>query len=249
MRLSHWVLACALSCAVAPAMAGELLVSAAASLTNAFKDLAAQYEVAHPDTKVLTSFGSSDVVLRQIIEGAPADIFASADEKAMDKAVAAGAVEPSSRVDFARNKVVLIVPSDNPGQIKSLADLRKPDVRRIALGNPESVPVGRYTKAALEKAGEWEAVRAREILGQNVRQVLAYVGRGEVDAGFVYASDAALMKDKVKVVGTLEPPQPVVYPIALVKRDGRSPAAEDFLKYILSDAGSSVLSGYGFSKP
>lgn len=249
MKIRTLVAACALSAVVMPAFAGEVLVSAAASLTNAFKELATQYETAHPDTKVLTTFGSSDVVLRQIIEGAPADVFASADQKAMDKAVAAKAVDPASRVNFARNEVVLIVPVDNPRRIASLADLEKAEVTRIALGNPASVPVGRYTQAALEKAGAWDTVKAHEVLGENVRQVLSYVERGEVDAGFVYATDAAILKDKVTVVASVETPEPVSYPIALVQRDGLAPEAADFLKFLLSADGQAVLSRYGFAQP
>ncbi|WP_066453434.1 molybdate ABC transporter substrate-binding protein [Castellaniella caeni] len=240
---------CALSCLVAPAMAGQVLVAGAASLTNAFKDLAAQYEKAHPGTEVLTTFGASDVVLRQIVEGAPADVFASADQKAMDKAVQAKAVDPATRANFVRNEVVLVVPANNPQGIQSLRDFGKPGVQRIALGNPDSVPVGRYTKAALEKAGAWDAVKAHEILGQNVRQVLSYVERGEVDAGFVFATDAAIMKDKVKVVQTVDTPTPVVYPIALVTRAGRAPEAAGFLQYVLSPEGQAVLATYGFARP
>ncbi len=249
MKIRPWVTACALTCAAMPAVAGEVLVSAAASLTNAFKELATQYEAAHPGTKVLTTFGSSDVVLRQITEGAPADVFASADQQAMDKAVAAKAVDPATRVNFARNEVVLVVPADNPRGIASLADLKKQSVTRIALGNPDSVPVGRYTRAALERAGAWDTVKAHEILGQNVRQVLSYVERGEVDAGFVYATDAAIMKGRVRVVEAIETPTPVSYPVALVRRDGRAPEAADFLKFLLSADGQAVLSRYGFVKP
>lgn len=249
MSFRRLLAACTLSCALAPAMAGEVLVSGAASLTNAFKDLAAQYEAAHPGTRVLTTFGASDVVLRQIVEGAPADVFASADQKAMDKAAAASAIEPATRMNFVRNEVVLVVPAGNPLRIRSLKDLEKPGVKRIALGNPDSVPVGRYTRAALEKAGVWETVPSREILGQNVRQVLSYVERGEVDAGFVFATDAALMKDRVKVVQAVATPEPVVYPIALVRRDGRAPEAADFLKYVVSPAGQAILARYGFTRP
>ncbi|MGB6242541.1 MAG: molybdate ABC transporter substrate-binding protein [Castellaniella sp.] len=249
MSFRRVLIACALSCVVAPVLAGEVLVSAAASLTNAFKDLAVQYETAHPDTRILTTFGASDVVLRQITEGAPADIFASADQKAMDKAAAAQAIDPASRVNFVRNEVVLVVPSDNPRGIQSLRDLAKPDVQRIALGNPDSVPVGRYTRAALERAGSWDVVQAHQILGQNVRQVLSYVERGEVDAGFVFATDAAIMKGKVKVVQVVDTPEPVVYPIALVNREGRAPEATSFLDYVVSPEGQAVLARYGFAKP
>ena len=249
MKIRILAAACALSCVVMPASAGEILVSAAASLTNAFTALAAHYEAAHPGTRVLTTFGASDVVLRQIIQGAPADVFASADQTAMDKAVDAQAVDPSTRVNFARNEVVLIVPADNPRQITSLADLHKPGVTRIALGNPASVPVGRYTQAALEKAGAWDTVKAREILGENVRQVLSYVERGEVDAGFVYATDAAILQDRVKVIQPVDTPEPVSYPVALVQRDGRAPEAADFLKYLRSAEGRSVLARFGFVQP
>src|SRR5699024_873364 len=105
----------------------------------------------------------SDAVLHQIVNGAPADVFASADEKAMDEAVAAKVVDPATRVDFGMNKVVMIVPSDNPKHLASIADLSGDGVRRVALGNPASVPVGRYSKAALEKAGAWKTVEAKAI--------------------------------------------------------------------------------------
>ncbi|MGO3890463.1 MAG: molybdate ABC transporter substrate-binding protein [Paenalcaligenes sp.] len=231
------------------AHAGELLVSGAASLTNAFKEVGEAFEKKHSDTKVLNSFAASDVLLQQIVNGAPADVFASADQKAMDKAVEADAIVPDSRADFVRNQVVLIVPNDNPKNVEGLASLANADVTRIAFGNPETVPVGRYTKGALEKAGAWEAVTERQVLGQNVRQVLDYVSRGEVDAGFVFATDAAIMKDKVKVVETLETVTPVTYPIAVVKRDGANPQAQEYVDFILSDEGQEILAKYGFSKP
>lgn len=249
MLCRRLVLAGVLSVFLSPALAGEVLVSAASSLTQAFTALSTQYQAAHPDTVVRTSFGASDVVLRQILQGAPADIFASADQKAMDKAAMAKAIVPASRIDFVRNQLVLVVPQDNPAGITSLKDLAGANIKRVAFGNPASVPVGRYTQAALQKAGFWDAVQKHEILGQNVRQVLSYVERGEVDAGFVFATDAAIMKDKVKVVQTVETPVPVVYPIALVQRPDRAPEAESFLQFVLSDAGQAVLARYGFSKP
>lgn len=232
-----------------PAMAGEIVVSAASSLTNAFKELAVNYEKDHADTKILPSFAASDVLLQQIIHGAPADVFASADQKAMDKAVKAGVIEAESRTDFVRNEVVLIVPIDDAHKIMSLADLKSPAITRVAMGNPVTVPVGRYTQASLEKTGDWDVVKSKEVTGQNVRQVLDYVARGEVDAGFVFATDAAIMPDKVKVVQRLEATTPVLYPIALVKRDGRSPQAAEFLNYVLSEPGQAVLAKYGFAQP
>lgn len=181
------------------AHAGDLVVSAAASLTNAFKDVAQAYEKEHAGTKVILNFGASDVLLQQIVKGAPADVFASADQKAMDKAVEEKAVKPDTRIDFAANQVVLIVPTDSKANITALKDLTRGDIKRIAYGNPASVPVGRYTQGALQAAGLWDAVQAKSVLAQNVRQSLDYVSRGEVDAGFVFATDAAVMPDKVKV--------------------------------------------------
>lgn len=231
------------------AHAGDVLVSAAASLTNAFTDLGKQFQKAHPGTTVHFSFGASDVVLHQIVNGAPADVFASADEKAMNKAAKAKVIDPASRVDFARNQVVMIVPASGSLGLKSVADLGRADVKRITLGNPVSVPVGRYTRDALEKAGEWKIAQSKAVLANNVRQALDYVARGEVDAGFVFATDAAIMPDKVKVVQALRSPVPVRYPIALVARKGRSPEARSFVRYVLSAEGQKILAKYGFKRP
>ncbi|MBV6273516.1 molybdate ABC transporter substrate-binding protein [Alcaligenaceae bacterium CGII-47] len=249
MVFRRLITACLLMAVISPTLADELLVSAAASLTNAFRDLATQFEAQRPGTTVLTTFGASDLVLRQIIYGAPADVFASADQLAMDKAVEARVVDPTTRKNFVRNELVLIVPRDNPGGILSTKDLQGAAVKRIAFGNPASVPVGRYTQAALRASGDWAGVHQREVLGQNVRQVLSYVERGEVEAGFVFATDAAIMHDKVKVVQTLPTPTPVLYPIALVKREGRRASAQAFLDYVLSEEGQVVLAKYGFSRP
>src|SRR3546814_700098 len=151
----------------AQASASDMLVGAAASLTNAFGELAAEFQKAHPDIKVLMSFAGSDAVAAQLIQGAPMDVFASADQKAMDKAVAEGSIQADTRHDFVRNEVVLIVPADDPNNIKSVADLKSANIKRIALGNPATVPVGRYTKGSLESMGEWDTVKKNEVLGQN----------------------------------------------------------------------------------
>ena len=231
------------------ACAGDLVVSAAASLTNAFKEVAQGYEKEHAGTKVILNFGASDVLLQQIVKGAPADVFASADQKAMDKAVEEKAVKPASRVDFAANQVVLIVPADSKANITSLKDLTRDDVKRVAYGNPASVPVGRYTQGALEAAGLWSAVQAKSVLAQNVRQSLDYVARGEVDAGFVFATDAAVMADKVKIAVRVPSQTPVTYPIAVTTREAAAKEAESFVAYVLSPAGQAILSRYGFQKP
>ena len=252
MFRKHPILAVSLALAAVwgpSAQAADLVVSAAASLTNAFKEVAQAYEKEHAGTKVVLNFGASDVLLQQIVKGAPADVFASADQKAMDKAVEEKAVKPESRVDFAANQIVLIVPTDSKANITALKDLTRDDVKRIAYGNPASVPVGRYTQGALQAAGLWDAVQAKSVLAQNVRQSLDYVSRGEVDAGFVFATDAAIMPDKVKVAVRVPSQTPVTYPIAVTTREAAAKEAASFVAYVLSPAGQEILSRYGFQKP
>lgn len=231
------------------ASAADLVVSAAASLTDAFQAVGKAYETKHPGTHVVLNFAASDVLLRQITSGAPADVFASADETAMDKAVAAKAIDTATRQDFASNRLVLIVPHDSTAAIKAPADLKAAAVKRVAYGDPASVPVGRYTKAALEQQGLWDAVSAKGVLAQNVRQSLDYVARGEVDAGFVFATDATVMKDKVRVAATVPTPKPITYPIAVVAGSKQPKDAAAFQAFVQSAEGRGILAGFGFEAP
>ncbi|MCI1004866.1 molybdate ABC transporter substrate-binding protein [Herbaspirillum sp. C7C8] len=243
------VCAATLLLATTSAHATDLVVSAAASLTNAFKELAQSFEQQHPGVKVITNFGASDILMQQIVRGAPADVFASADQTAMDKAVAAKAVDPATRKTFAANQIVLIVPHDAREQPATLADLTGTAYQRIALGNPASVPFGRYTKAALEQAGLWTQVQAKGVLAENVRTSLDYVARGEVDAGFVFATDAAIMPDKVKVALRIPSTTPATYPIAVTSGSRQQALAAQFVAHVLSANGQAVLMRYGFQKP
>ncbi|MBP0623819.1 molybdate ABC transporter substrate-binding protein [Cupriavidus consociatus] len=241
--------ALALALPTGPAFGADLVVSAAASLTNAFKSLAESYERAHPGTRVVLNFGASDVLMQQIVKGAPADVFASADQEAMNRAEAEKVITSASRRNFAANEVVLIVPSDSKLNIGSLQDLARPEVRRIAYGNPASVPVGRYTRGALEAAGLWDAVAAKGVPAQNVRQSLDYVARGEVEAGFVFATDATVMPDKVRVAVRVPSRNPVTYPIAITSQTRQQKEAAQFVDFVASPAGQAILSRYGFQKP
>ncbi|WP_423196233.1 Molybdate ABC transporter substrate-binding protein [Cupriavidus sp. H19C3] len=238
-----------LTLAASPVFAADLVVSAAASLTNAFKALAGQFEKSHPGTKVVLNFGASDVLMQQIVKGAPADVFASADQEAMNKAEQEKVIAPASRKNFAANQIVMIVPADSKLGLATLKDLTRPEVKRVAYGNPSSVPVGRYTRDALAAEQLWDAVAAKGVPAQNVRQSLDYVARGEVDAGFVFATDAAVMPDKVKVAVRVPSRTPVTYPIAVTAQTGQAAAARVFVDYVLSAEGQAVLSRYGFLKP
>ena len=241
--------ALALAAVASVALAGEVTVSAASSLTNAFKDIAQNYQTLHPDARVELNFGASGALLQQIAKGAPVDVFASADQETMNQAQKQGLVAASERHDFARNNLVLITPMDSKIVIKQLPDLNAPAVMRVAIGNPASVPVGRYTQQALEAAQLWTAVQAKVISTQNVRQSLDYVARGEVDAGFVYATDAAIMKDKVKVAMQVPLETPILYPMARISASTHAAEAQRFMDYVRSPAAQAVLANYGFSKP
>lgn len=226
--------------------AEAITVSAAASLTDAMKKIAGKFEAANPGDTVQLNFGASGSLYQQIEKGAPVDVFASADENTMNRAEDAGLVQAGTRNTFVRNTLVLIQPVNAKNSVDSVEALHNDAVQRIAVGNPDSVPVGRYTKGALEAAGLWEALQGKVIPAQNVRQALDYVARGEVDAGFVYGTDAALMKDKVKVVYTVPVEKPVSYPIAVLKHGQGKAAAKRFVDLVLSAEGQAVLAGFGF---
>jgi molybdate transport system substrate-binding protein len=243
------VAASAIALAAGFAQAGDLHVSAAASLSNAFTDIAAGYETQHGGTKVLLNFGASGALLQQMAKGAPVDVFASADMETMDLAAKQGLIVSGERRNFARNSLVVIVPRDSTQALHRLQDLGQPAVRTVAIGNPASVPVGRYTRHALEAAKLWTGVSAKAITTQNVRQSLDYVARGEVDAGFVYATDAALMKDKVKLAFELPLDTAISYPVARTAGGANAAEAKSFVDYLLSPAGQAVLAKYGFQKP
>ena len=231
------------------ALAADLTVSAASSLTNAFKEIAQSYQEKYPDAKIALNFGASGALLQQIAKGAPVDVFASADQETMDLAEKQGLIAASDRRDFVRNTLVLIAPTDSKLGIKRLQDLGQPGVQRIAIGNPASVPVGRYTRYALEAIALWPMVQDKAVTTQNVRQSLDYVARGEVEAGFVYATDATLMKDKVTVVLEVPLNIAIAYPISTVTGSAHKAEAERFTGYVLSPAAQAILAGYGFRKP
>ncbi len=238
-----------LTIAASGATAGEVVVSAAASLTNAFREAAQSYEAQYPGSKVSLNFAASGVLLQQIVKGAPVDVFASADQETMDAAQKQGLVLTADRKDFVGNSLVLIVPADSKLVIKNLNDLTQKNVTRVAIANPASVPVGRYAQGALKKANLWDGMQAKAISTQNVRQSLDYVARGEVDAGFVYGTDAAIMKDKVNVAFEVPLEAPVLYPIATIKGSSNALEAKRFVGYLQTAPVQAILAKYGFKKP
>ena len=231
------------------AAAADLTVSAAASLTNAFKELVPLYEAAHPGSRLQLNFGASGALLQQIAKGAPADVLASADQETMDQAQQQSLVKAGERRNFASNALVVVVPAGGTAAPKALADLAQPAYARIAIGLPASVPVGRYAKGVLEKAGLWAQIEPKTIGAQTVRQALDYVARGEVDAGFVYATDAAQGGDKVRTALAVPTATPILYPIAPVAASANGAEASRFVAWVLTPAAQAVLAKHGFGKP
>lgn len=225
-----------------------IIVSAAASLTEAFTDIETQFEVENPEIDVEPNFGGSGSLRTQIEGGAPVDVFASASQSHMDILAGEGLIENSSREDFAQNSLVLIVPADSTLNITGIEDLTSPEVERIAIGNPETAPVGKYTTQSLTEAGIWDQLEGKTILAEDVKQVLVYVERGEVDAGFVYMTDAKTAEPgTIEVVATIPVTTPITYPIAVVSASENKEEAQEFVDFVTGPEGQEILEGYGFT--
>ncbi len=224
-----------------------IAVSAAISLKNAFEEIGKIYESMH-HSKVIFNFGASGNLLKQIAGGAPVDVFASAAQKDMDEAERQGLVLPETRTDFAGNKVVLIVPAEAETSLKSFEGLSSAEIKRIAAGNPKTVPAGRYADDVFRYYNIWDLIKQKLILTENVRQALDYVVRGEVDAGVVYATDAAMETRAVRIIASAPESshKPVVYPVAVVKGASDKSAAMAFIALLQSAQGKKILQKYGF---
>jgi molybdate transport system substrate-binding protein len=226
--------------------AEEILVAAAASLTDVLREIGNAYQ-SKSQNKVDFNFGPSSALARQIDEGAPADIFFSADLRQMESLDKKGRLEPGTRKNLLSNQLVIIVPADSKLVIRSPKDLLKPDVKRIALAEPSSVPAGVYSKKYLTGEGLWDKVAARVVPVQDVRATLASVESGNVDAGFVYKTDAAISK-KVKIVYEvpIDKGPKITYPVAVIKESKKKDAACDFMNYVQSLAAKDTFKKYGF---
>jgi molybdate transport system substrate-binding protein len=224
-----------------------LTISAAISLTEALEEAAAAYRAAG-GPPVTFNFGGSNVLARQIVNGAPVDAFISADERQFDVVARAGMVVAGSRVDVASNALVLV--ADPRSSIRTLADLGNADVRRIAIGDPAAVPAGVYARDYLEDIGLWARLEPKIVPTTNVRAALTAVQNGSASAAFVYATDAKVapeLKVVVTVSGARAPR--IVYPACLV-RSGRQPAAAAaFLNFLRGPAGAAILARHGFAPP
>lgn len=230
----------------ATARADEILVSAAASLTDALKEISGGYQ-AKAKHRVKFNFGPSSGLARQIDQGAPVDLFFSADVPQMENLDKKGRLEPGTRKNLLSNRLVIIVPADSKVAVSTPVDLLKSDIKRIALAEPTTVPAGVYSSEYLAARGLWNKLQTKLLPVQDVRATLAAVESGNVDAGFVYKTDA-IISEQVKIayeVPTGQGPD-ITYVAAIVRESKRKAAARDFLNYLSSPAGRAVFEKFGF---
>jgi len=228
----------------APVLAEDVNVFAAVSLTDALKEMAPAYEKVTGD-RLVFNLGGSNMLARLIREGAPADVFLSADDAQMDGLEKAGLLVPGSRHALLSNTLVIVVASEGGAKVASPRDLLS--LRSLALAEPKSVPAGVYAKQVLEKLGLWEALAPRVIPTENVRACLAAVEAGNADAGFVYRTDALISK-KVRIAWTVpaaDSPD-ISYPVAVLKDAPHAEAAKRFAAYLASGPARAAFVRYGF---
>jgi molybdate transport system substrate-binding protein len=226
--------------------AAEIKVLAAASLTDVLQAIAVDYEKESGD-KLAFNFAGSSVLERQIEAGAPGDVFFSADEAKMDELEGHGLISIGTRRSLLSNALVIVVEKAGSTQIKNASDLAKPDVKKVALAEPSSVPAGVYAKAYLEKLGLWAAISSKIVPTENVRAALAAVESGNVEAGFVFKTDAAISK-KVRIayeVTAAEGPK-IGYPVAVVKDSEQQQAAWHFVEYLSGARAKAEFEKFGF---
>ncbi|GIP30177.1 molybdate ABC transporter substrate-binding protein [Paenibacillus sp. J23TS9] len=228
----------------------NLTISAAASMTDALNEIEKSYEAAHPNIELSFNFGGSGALQKQIEQGAPADLFLSAATKNMKPLVEQNLIEEGKEKTLLKNELVAVVPADTKAAVASIEDLSKADVKKVAIGIPESVPAGNYAKEALTNSKLWEPLQSKMVQAKDVRQVLQYVETANADAGFVYKTDA-LTSSKVKIAFTVVPASysAVEYPIGIVKATKHAKEAEDFYNYLQSQASLDVFTKYGFTVP
>ena len=225
----------------------ELTVAAALSLKGAFEEAGARYQGGRPGERILFNFAASGVLQRQIEGGAPADVFASASPREMDDLERKQMLAAGSRRTFARNAIVLIVPAGGKSFAASFPGLREGNVRRIAIGNPATVPAGTYAEEVLRHFNVLGSLRGRLVFAENVRQVLDYTARGEVDAGVVFLTDVMGVPG-IQVAASAPPKShsPAMYYAAVVAGARNSERARAFIEVLLSPEGREVMTRRGF---
>jgi len=247
--LHRWLALCVavlLPAAQGVPLVKPITVSAAVSLTDALTAVAEAY--AKTGGTVRFNFAASNVLARQIVSGAPADVFISADEAQMDVVAAAGLVQDGSRVALLRNQLAVAVPNDRPRTFHSIREIAEPAFKRIAIGDPAAVPAGVYAKQYLEKEGLWTAVEPRIVPTGSVRAALAAVESGAADAAIVYRTDVRVaLKATVAWIVPADRGPRIVYPAAIVKTTASASEANRFVNFLRSGEAARIFQRFGFA--
>jgi molybdate transport system substrate-binding protein len=226
----------------------ELTISAAASLKDAMNEVKALYLKEKPNTTLTINLGASGSLAQQIEQGAPVDIFFSASSSNMTTLKDKNLLDNTTIKNMLGNKVVLIIPKDSKVSISSFAQVTDATIKKIALGEPTTVPAGQYAEQVFTYLKILDQVKAKAVYGKDVKEVLTWVETGNVDAGVVYSTDAKV-STKVTVIATASDAshKPIIYPVAMVKATKSPEATKDFLNYLSSDSAKAVFMKYGFS--
>ena len=234
-----------------PAHAQEVTLSVAISMKEVVEELGRRFMAARPGVTLRYNLGSSGELQKQIEAGAPIDLFISAAPRQMDELEKKGLVLAATRRVFARNVLTVVKPADSRIDLSKPSDLLDPRVTKIVIGSPKTVPVGQYAEESLRALGLWERLQAKLVFAENVRQALDYVARGEVDAGFVYTTDAATRAKQVKEAfrPAEDTYRPILYPVAVVAGAKHPAIAEAYVDLLLSRDGQAVLARFGFLPP
>jgi molybdate transport system substrate-binding protein len=231
--------------------AQDMTLSVAVSLKDVTEELGRTFMAAHPGVTLHYNFGASGDLQKQIEAGAPIDVFLSAAQRQVDELEKQGLIVVATRRAFARNLLTAIKPSDSKVDMARAADLLEARVSRVAIGNPRTVPAGQYAEESLRALGLWERLQPKLVFAENVRQVLDYVARGEVEAGFVYTTDAVTRAQGVKE--TFRPSEdsyrPIVYPGAVVAASKQPALGRAFLDLLSGPQGRAALGRFGFQPP
>jgi molybdate transport system substrate-binding protein len=227
-------------------MAERITVSAAISLTGALEEAAQAYGAAGGG-EIVFNFAASNVLARQIVNGAPVDMFISADDAQMDVVERAGLIASGTRMPLLANQLAIVTTTSN-ASISSAQSLTAATVRRIAVGDPEAVPAGVYARQYLERIGLWQTLRSKLVPSNSVRAALAAVENGAADAAFVYATDARTTRD-VRVVAVISGPDAprIIYPVCILRSARHAAAAKRFAAYLRSSAGAAIFARQGFT--
>ncbi|MGQ4677600.1 molybdate ABC transporter substrate-binding protein [Paenibacillus polymyxa] len=228
----------------------ELTISAAASLTDALKEIQTLYESSHKGIQLNFNFGGSGALEKQIEQGAPSDLFLSASKKNMKSLVDQQLIESNKQKTWLTNELVAVIPADGTTSITSVKDLMQKEVKKVAIGIPESVPAGKYAQEALTNVKLWDVLQDKLVQAKDVRQVLQYVETGNADVGFVYKTDA-LTSQKAKIAFEVDSKtySTVEYPIGIIKASKHIQEAESFYEYLQSQESLNIMAKYGFTIP